>query len=641
MKNSPSRPFAWVCAAAWLATGSAFVRADERGAERHWSFAPLARPELPTARGSDHPVDRFVDEVLAREGLTRNEPETRVTLVRRLTLDLLGIPPTLGKIDAFLGDDSDDDVAFERLVDRLLSSPRFGERWGRHWLDLARYADSSGFHNDLDRPHAWRYRDYVVASFNEDRPYGEFVRQQIAGDETPNATLDDWVATGFCRNGPNNDDNMGKTKLALEQYRLDELDDVIATTSSVFLGLTLGCARCHDHEYDPISLRDYYRFLAFFDSGVKRSLRLDRIDSEKPTFEKHKPGKPTKKPQAMVFTTRDARTRETFVLLRGQAQNRAEKVDAGVPALFGRESMAPRGTRSELAEWITSHDHPLTWRVLANRIWQHLFGEGLVTTPSDFGQRGARPTHPELLDYLANELRTNGGSVKSLVRLVVTSSTYRQSSKARPDAMQKDPLTRLLWRQRLRLLEAEALRDSILAVAGSLNERIGGPGVKPRMLPDLLSASQRNKWPVVKKEGPEHWRRSVYVYVKRQLRLPLLELFDAPSGSHTCAKRPKSLVPTQSLILMNDSFVVEQAQIFAERAWQREETLEARVRLAMRSALGRVPTSIRVAEAVEFVHTGARGLARDEGMPIESGERAVFADFCHVLFNLNEFVYRD
>ncbi|HND55496.1 MAG TPA: DUF1549 and DUF1553 domain-containing protein, partial [Pirellulaceae bacterium] len=459
--------------------------------------------------------------------------------------------------------------AWERVVDRLLASPHYGERWGRHWLDLAQYADSSGFHNDLDRPHAWKYRDYVIASFNADKPYSRFVAEQLAGDEVDGASEETYIATGFCRNGPSNDDNMGKTPEALAQYRADQLDNVVSTTGAVFLGLTIGCARCHNHKTEPLTSRDYYSLVAVFNGTQKHGL----VPGTEDTTGKKVAVDPAVQIQALV--ERGSQVAPTYLLRRGLAANRGEEVGPAVPAVLAREpvvfpppvSKAKSSLRRRtLAEWIGAPDNPLTWRVLANRVWQHHFGAGIVTTPSNFGVGGERPSHPELLDWLARRLATDGGQIKPLHRRLVTSATYRQSSQHRADAAALDPTNRLLWRANLRRLEAEPLRDGILAASGNLNRLAGGPGIKPRIRAELLTASQRNKWPVIAQESHEHWRRSVYIYAKRQLLMPLMELFDAPTTTDSCAVRLTSVVPTQALILMNDEFVEEQAAHLAARA---------------------------------------------------------------------------
>ena len=619
----------------------------------HWSFQPVRRPSPPSVQDTSWPrssIDRFILARMEAKQLRPSPPAHKLILLRRVYLDLIGLPPSPDEVSAFLEDDSEQ--AFDRVVDRLLASPRYGERWGRHWMDLARYADSGGFHNDLDRPFAWRYRDYVIQSWNEDKPYGRFIREQIAGDRLPDATLDTWIATGFCRQGASNDDNMGKTELALLKHRMDLMDDVISTTSNVFLGLTIGCARCHDHKYDPISQQDYYGFLAFFNSAERKQLLIDNFAADRPTLRPVKGKANTKNPFAMVFTDLGQQPTATRLLWRGNVQNEGPVVPASIPRVLAqRETEAsrswPKATpsrqtpRLEIANWIADPENPLTWRVMVNRLWHYHFGRGLVTTTSNFGRLGTVASHPELLDWLASELRDNGGSLKSLHRSIVTSAVYRQSSSSRPEGIAADPGNALWWRREKRRLEAEPLRDSILAVAGTLNLVQGGPGVKPRIRADLLVSSQRNKWPTVKQEGAAHWRRSVYVYVKRQLQLPMMELFDAPSTTHSCDRRRNSLVPTQALVLMNDEFMRDQASYMASRvARQAGDVPDEQVRYAVRLALSREPTTARTEDGVRFLAAQAAKLS-DEGHSPEEAQRGALIDLCHVLMNLSEFAYVD
>lgn len=498
----------------------------------------------------------------------------------------------------------------------------------------------------------------MIASFNDDKPYARFIAEQLAGDEVaPNDPVA-WIATGFCRCGPSNDQNMGDGALR-EKYRLDLLDDVLSTASAVFLGQTIGCARCHDHKLDPITQTEYYRLLALFDSTERVDVALDaegRFATASTMEEMAKLKKAKQHPiwSIMALTEGAVKPCTTHVLWRGDVKNRGPAVAPGVPAAFAREPLTvptiadgakTTGRRRALAEWIASPKNPLAWRVVVNRIWQHHLGEGIVATPSNFGRSGAAPTHPELLDYLAQEMIAAGGSWKAMHRRIVNSATYRQSSvpprESFTRAREIDPENRLLWRARQRRLEAEILRDSILAVAGTMNVKLGGAGVKPRIRPELLDASQRNKWPVVKQEGPEHRRRSVYIYVKRQLPFPMLELFDQPNTSQTCERRDENVMPTQALLLMNDEFVAEQASFFADRVLvTAKDDLEWQVREAVWRALGRESLSAEVAETVGFLRSRAASY-RDKQRDAADAERAALIDFCHVLFNCNEFAYVD
>ena len=590
-------------------------------------------PAVTNAAWARNDVDRFILATLEAKGLRPSPEASRQTLIRRVTFDLIGLPPTPEEVESFVRDTSPQ--AWERVVDRLLASPHYGERWGRHWLDLARYADSSGFHNDLDRPHAWRYRDYVIRSFNEDKPYARFIAEQLAGDEVPGADEETLVATGFCRNGPSNDDNMGNNK---EQYRLDELDDVIATTSTVFLGLTVGCARCHDHKHDPITSADYYSLLAVFNGTVKRGVPKESDEKDK--------AKEVVKLQALIETK--AKVPPTYLLRRGSLQNKGPEVPPAAPLVLVSNPLRfpepetdakSSGRRRTLAEWIAAPENPLTWRVLANRIWQHHFGRGLVATPSNFGFNGARPTHPELLDYLAARLASDGGRWKPLHKLLLMSATYRQASQPNELGQRIDPENAFLWRASRQRLEAEALRDSILAVSGKLNPQLGGPGIKPRIRADLLTASQRNKWPVLTSEGPAQWRRSVYIYAKRQLLMPIMELFDAPTTTDSCAERMQSVVPTQALVLMNDEFVEDHAGFLALRAVaEAGEHLSHVIERMQSLALAKPAGPERLKQAVAFVEARKAVYAKVPS-PTNLPRQRALTDLAHVMFNSSEFIY--
>jgi hypothetical protein len=609
----------------------------EEGRE-HWAFQPLTNPTEPDVKMKTWPkndIDHFVLAKLEAAGLQPSAEADRATLIRRITLDLIGLPPTPEEVTAFVKNDSP--RAYEALIDRLLASPHYGERWGRHWLDLARYADTSGFHNDLDRPYAWKYRDYVIRSFNDDKPYARFIAEQIAGDEVEGADEQTLIATGFCRNGPSNDDNMGKTPEAIAQYKADQMDDIISTTSSVFLGLTLGCARCHDHKTEPLLAKDYYSLMAIFAGTEKLGLPSGAKDA--------KDKKIADSAQVMALIETKPEVPATHVMLRGLAANPGEQVTAAVPVVLSPKPLdfpKPDKTslrRRTLAEWIGSPENPLTWRVMVNRVWQHHFGSGLVTTPSNFGVSGMKPTHPELLDWLAGKFIESGGKLKPLHKLMLMSATYRQvSSEPRAESRGKSPLdsapsalrSQLFGRMAKQRMEAEVIRDSVLAVSDKLNGKLGGPGIKPRIRAELLDASQRNKWPVLKTEGPDQWRRSVYIYTKRQLLMPSLELFDAPTTTDSCAMRTQSTVPTQALVLMNDEFVEEQAGYLARRAKaEAGDALPKIIEQLFMLTLSHKPTEQRLQQSLEFLQTRTKA----------SDETTALKDLAHVLLNSSEFVY--
>jgi mono/diheme cytochrome c family protein len=826
--------------------------------EDHWSFQKPERPAVPDVASSDRastPIDAFILARLEADGATLSRPATSGELIRRAAFDLTGLPPLRDEVQSFESDfQCQPDGAVEALLNRLLASPHYGERWGRHWLDLARYADSNGFEFDFERPHAWHYRDWVINSFNTDKPYDEFLAEQIAGDEISPGSFPARVATGFCRHGP----TVGNQQL--EKHRWDELDDVISTTSEVFLGLTLGCARCHDHKYDPISQRDYYAMLAVFNSIRKRShfmgtpnqkQTLDRLNT---SIREHRKRltKLTKQPSAgdwvlenrnlvqrrlasdvrlvfgssdwtdytvevdvqktdgtreplqyeagvslmvraasleqfywlrlgvsdnrehgldiaddgghapltrkisgtlergrwyrlrvtvlgpsirawvddqLVFEIQHARhttgrigfgnwsatsrwrnltvrghdgslllngfpdlqktqspaftagsetvddlnqkirrieaqvsalplamsivdesgtPRETRLFLRGDYRTPGPVVQPAVPAVLTKspvpfpaapEEATSTRRRRAFATWLASPDNPLTARVMVNRIWQYHFGCGLVDTASNFGLRGSQPSHPELLDWLAVEFIESDWSIKHIHRLIMTSAVYRQSRRGiagngfREDTA-ADSENRLLSRFPTRRLEAELIRDRILAASGSLNRTMYGPGIRPRIHPGVIATSTTRKWPTVERESSEHWRRSVYIFVRRSVLMPMLEAFDSPTTTQSCEQRLTTTVPTQALQLMNDRFTGEQAAIMARRVIADVgQNAEQQVREVYWRSLSREPTDDELSDCVSFLRSQRKFHAG-------SGEPAL-ADLCHVTFNLNEFVYVD
>jgi hypothetical protein len=630
----PSLPIAGLIAFSICQAAAPSIEAG-RG---HWAFQALVvtpAPEVKMKAWPKNDIDHFILAKLESVGLQPSAEADRATLIRRVTLDLIGLPPTPEEVDAFVSDESP--KAYETMIDRLLASPHYGERWGRHWLDLARYADTSGFHNDLDRPYAWKYRDYVIRSFNDDKPYARFIAEQIAGDEVEGADEQTLIATGFCRNGPSNDDNMGKTPEAIAQYKADQMDDVISTTSSVFLGLTLGCARCHDHKTEPLLAKDYYGLMAIFAGTERLGLPSGATDARD-----KKAAEPVK---FMALIETKPEVPPTHVMLRGLAANQGEQVTAAVPVVLNPKPLAfpkPGKTslrRRTLAEWIGSPANPLTWRVMVNRVWQHHFGAGLVATPSNFGVSGMKPTHPELLDWLARKFIATGGKLKPLHKLMLMSATYRQVS-GEPNAQSGEKFpsdsslsalrSQLFGRMAKQRMEAEVIRDAVLVVSGKLNAKLGGPGIKPRIRAELLDASQRNKWPVLKSESAELWRRSIYIYVKRQLLMPSMELFDAPTTTDSCALRTQSTVPTQALVMMNDEFVEEQAGYLAHRAkTEAGDGLPQIVERLFLLSISRKPTKMRLQQSLDFLQ--ARAKASDPDTAIK--------DLSHVLLNSSEFIY--
>ncbi len=711
----------------------------------HWSFQPVGTPPVPApARGN--PVDAFVSARMAERGLAHGPRSDKVTLIRRATFDLHGIPPTPEAVDTFLADTSPD--AFARLVDRLLSSPRYGERWARHWLDLARYAESEGFKADETRPNAWRYRDYVIDSLNADKPYDRFVQEQIAGDELWPESPEARIATGFNRHYPDE-----SNAAILMQRRQEVLLDITDTVGSVFMGLTYGCAKCHDHKFDPILQADYYRLQAFFSnvttddeihllSEAERAERdrkqvgweaatahiraemdelLDakraeafqnQVDRRSPEtraafrknpsernmyerllFQQHMwqmryhndqrlanslkgkakeryreledelaefdDVKPADLPLGMGIRELGAEAPKTHVLSFANYAAPLDEVEPGfltlldpqpasyAPALDGRSS----GRRTALARWLTDPANPLTARVMANRIWHYHFGQGIVRTPSDFGLMGERPSHPELLDWLAGEFVRGGWSLKHMHRLIMNSDTYQQGSAFREGASQADPLNRLLWRFPPQRLEGEVIRDSMLSVSGRLNFQVGGPSAYPALPPG--AAPPRGGWDVPEDAHAQD-RRSVYVFVRRNSRYPMLESFDMPDTHESCARRSTTTTAPQALALLNSEHTLGWAQgmagrVLAEAGDDRRRQVES----AFRIAYARVPDGWEKDTVLTFFDSQreiiAERVAAGEALllpdfdshSMSDEDAAALVDLCHMLLNSNEFVYRN
>ncbi len=713
------------------------ITQEERG---FWAFQPprnISPPRVTQPGWRANPIDAFLLAKMKAKGIKPSPRADRRTLIRRAYLDLTGLPPGPEEVEAFVKDTAPG--AWERLVDRLLSSPHYGERWARHWLDLVRYADSGGFEFDVDRPDGWRYRDYVVKAFNDDKPYDQFIREQIAGDEYASGSPDAqelMIATGFLRLGPEGGGGG-------ERGRQEALDDLITTTSLTFMGMTVGCARCHDHKFDPIPQKDFYRIQAIFAptrpvsyplasadvvsahkaetqriEGLQKPIRKAKDELEAPYLkilveeavsrlpeylqiawrtpaEKRTPGqrlnvqqikktleddtlsqkltekdivarmsaddkgkhqelvrqikaldrqKPKPYPTARAIGESGAKPVPTYFLHRGVTDSKGPVMTPGVLSVVNEsdyEFPAPPPNakssyrRRGFAEWLVSRQNPLTARVMVNRIWQHHFGEGIVRTPSNFGKLGEPPTHPELLDWLSVEFMDpdshsshpshKAWSIKRVHRLIMTSQAYQMASDDIAANVAIDSENRLLWRMPRVRLEAEIIRDQILAVAGNLDRALGGPCVYPYIDPKLFQSSTKRTWPGKPDEDPSTWRRSLYVYSKRSIRYPMFETFDQPNLINSCERRNRSIIAPQALLLMNNNFVITESKYFSERL-RREagDDARAQVERAYRLALGRAPTAFERAKTVEFIQSSPNGLA----------------EFCQAMFSLNEFVYR-
>jgi hypothetical protein len=665
----------------------------------YWAFQPVKAPVVPKIKGRDgaHPVDAFVTARLRERGLVMNKAATPREQVRRAYFDLVGLPPTPEEVSAF--ERNPDDAAWESLVDRLLASPDYGERWGRHWLDLVRYAESNGYERDGEKPNAWRYRDYVIEAFNTDKPYDRFIREQLAGDELVENDMvhaavatgpmrDAIIATGFYRLHVWDDEPDSTVKA---EY--DDLDDIMVTTGTAFLGLTIGCARCHDHKFDPISQKDYYAMLGFIRSidgygqqhtggggrGTGKITRPLATVAEWKRWEEDKRAKVTEAEtrlakagdaaekqrleaelkqrrempapfdQALAIAENGAKPRPTFLLARGDAFSPRDEVVPAFPKILGapppvmpvREaSAASTGQRRVLADWIASPENPLTARVMVNRIWQHHFGTGLVPTPDDFGLTGLKPTNQPLLDYLAARFVAEGWSVKRIHKLIMTSRAYRMSSSSgNKQALAIDEDNTLLWRQNLRRVEAEVVRDSMLAASGMLNSKRGGPSVYPTLAGEVHGTqdSAGKGW---RDSAPdEQNRRSVYLVVKRALKVPLLECLDFANSTSPAGTRPTTTIAPQALMLLNDSFVQNQAASMADRV-VREAGKDPRQRIerAFSIALQRFPTKAEM-NAGRALLTDQSQRAHSEGT--SDADTVALRSLCRALLNLNEMVYVD
>ena len=732
-------------------------KAEESGDSQEihgdWPFHPPRPTKIPVVKNQSrvaNPIDAFIIHRLEAEGLHLNRPADKRQLLRRVTFDLTGLPPTTAEQQAFVDDDSP--LAYERVVDRLLASPQFGTRWAQHWLDVVRFAETDGFKSDVLRPNAYRYRDYVIRSFNQDRPYSEFIRQQLAGDEIAPNDPESLIATGLNRLYPDEDNAAN-----LFQRRQEILDDITETTGLAFLGLTMGCAQCHDHKFDEILQEDYFRLQAFFapiverddlpfadakqkqqydalfnqwkaatqeiQSKIDKLLTQSRKNAESYMLSKFEPAiqecykkpaeqrtpyeeqiariaakqvdkatteskligklskddkakyeelkkqraefdhlKPAPLPTLMAVTDLGSQPPPTFILDGGNWRNPLDEVDPGYPQFLAAgtpsdASLDPDGSRSgqpssgqpssgqpssgqpssgrrtALADWLTDRHHPLTARVIVNRLWHHHFGRGIVATPNDFGIQGQPPTHPQLLDWLSLQLIQDAWSLKSIHRLIVTSSTYQQSTLVDPADQQhalanaRDPQNQLWWHAQRRRLEGEAIRDAMLIATQRLNHRMFGESTRPQL---PAGASKRYAWTADKRIEDQR-RRSVFVFAKRNMRFPMFDSFDYPDMHNSCAVRTQSTTPPQALLMLNGDEIIALANEWAsDLRNQYGDDIDKLIHNAYLSALARPPSNEELDAATAFV------IGQSKSPSNES-----IADFLHALFNCNEFIYID
>ncbi|MBI1322994.1 DUF1553 domain-containing protein [bacterium] len=661
----------------WIAQGAPW--------KNHWAFEPPVKAALPTVKSPEKaksPIDRFVLARLESAGLTLNPEADKATLIRRVSLDLTGLPPTPEQVAEFMSDTAPD--AYERLVERLLASPGYGERWARMWLDLARFADTKGYEKDRSRP-MWRYRDWVIAAFNRDLTYDRFTLEQLAGDLLPESTPEQRLATAFHRNTLTNEE--GGTDD--EEFRSIAVKDRVDTTAQVWMGLTFGCAKCHSHKYDPISTTDYYRFYAYFNQTAdadrgdefptetfptpEQSAELKRLYDEIASVESGlASGPPRRETFDKIKTLRDRynaieaacrtpvfkelaadKRRMTKIHKRGNFLDPGDTVTAGTPESFPGLAAGQPDDRRAVAAWLFDPSNPLTSRVAVNRHWAAFFGTGLVATQEDFGSQGEPPSHPELLDHLAISFREANYSLKALCRMIVTSATYRQSSKASADLLAKDPANRLLGRFPRARLEAEMIRDASLRVAGLLSPRMFGPSVMPYQ-PEGIWRSTYNtdKW--ITSPGEDKHRRGLYTFIKRTSPYPAMITLDAPSREFCTIRRITTNTPLQALVTLNDTVYVEAAQALARRMIRETDATDVKARIArgLKLALVREPKPDEL-EALAALYadrlaayrsdaTAANAMATEPLGPVPAGidtaELAALTNVANVILNLDEFL---
>jgi hypothetical protein len=624
----------------WIASGAKWgtdpidpfaSTSGSRAGRDWWSLQPVKKPELPP-EGKANPIDHFIRRKLAEKQWELAPEADRRTLIRRISFDLIGLPPTFEEVEAFANDKAPN--TYEKLIDKLLASPHYGERWGRHWLDVARYAETCGYERDQVKPDVWKYRDWVIKAFNDDMPFDRFVLEQLAGDELPNAPAATAVATGFIRLGTWNDEPNDAN-----EYKYDRLEDMVGATSTAFLAMTVKCARCHDHKFDAIRQSDYYRIAGAFWAGHIEAGPREHLGGPDAKALGH----------AGVFgwTDRGREVPPIKLLKKGDPNRPGEVVEPGhlsmIPSLDKPLKPPPAGAKTttrrlQLAQWIVDPKNPLTARVWVNRVWQHHFGHGLVRTPDNFGFTGEKPTHPELLDWLAGELMEGGWKTKRIHKLMLLSAAYRQSSihPKQDEYAKTDAGNRLWWRAERRRLEAEPLRDSLLAAGGNLKlDRIGGPSFSPDIPPDALEGLSTKSAAWKASPASEQGRRSVYVFSKRGLLPPLLSTFDLPDTTLPCCRRDVTTVPTQSLALLNNPFVHEQSAAMAKRISTKAEPREQLVK-AWRIAFGRDPGEAELTAGLAHLEKQSKLFARRPDPALDA-----LVSLCHVLLNANEFLYVD
>lgn len=689
--------------ARWITAGAQWP-SHASGSATHWAYQSVTVPS-PKTDHSQHPwrknvIDDFVLDQLTEAGIQPSPEAPRELLIRRLSLDLTGLLPEPEEVDAFVTDTSPD--AWEKVVDAYLSSTHFGERWGRHWLDLARYADSDGYEKDNARPDAWRWRDWVIDAINRDMPFDQFTVEQLAGDLLPDSTPDQKLATAFHRQTLTNTE--GGTDQ--EQFRFEACFDRTETTASVWMGITLGCARCHSHKYEAITQKEYYQLFSAFNNADESTTTLPALPSDVQAWQKEheawqqkidalksQPDKaadlkdlkkkepPRPEPVVRVLAERTREPRTTWLLHRGDFLEPDKETPLTLQAPSILPPIVPRDPgahpdRLDLARWLVSPQHPLTARVAVNHIWGHLFGQGVVRTPADFGVRGEAPTHPELLDWLASNFsgqnpladkNTPAWSRKAIIRLIVTSATYRQSSTVRPELQSMDPQNRLLARQNRVRVDGEIIRDITLQASGLLSPKVGGPSVFPALPAGIAELSYAGNFNWTTSKGEDRYRRGMYTFFKRTSPHPNLTTFDCPDANLTCIQRTVSNTPLQALVTLNNESFTDAAKHFATTLAGSPDAPEAILQTVFRRCFGRRPSeqeeSTMLAlhtDAVRYFAThieeATRLTASPEASPTatnsspavtavsdpeSNSSKAAWIVVCRTLMNTDEFITRE
>jgi mono/diheme cytochrome c family protein len=605
---------------AWIAAGAVAPADEAPGVFRHWAFVAPVRPPVPRAVEGTHPIDAFVLAGLEAAGMRHSPLAPPATRLRRVALDLVGLPPEPADIASFEADPSAE--SYRRRVESLLASRHHGERWGRWWLDAARYADSNGYSVDAPRS-MWPYRDWVVEALNRDLPFDRFVTEQLAGDLIPGATVSQRTATGFHRNTQINQEG----GVDPEQFRIESVFDRVATTGTVLLGLSVGCAQCHDHKFDPLTQRDYYGLFAFLNDQEEPTMEV-------PWTEVMTEDRKGRRPATTLVLAERATPRETRRYVKGDFTRPAEPVPPGTPAALPPMRGVAEGRRAnrlDLAHWLVSPENPLLARVTVNRVWQVYFGRGLVETENDFGTQGTPPTHPELLDWLAVEFMESGWSLKHLHRRIVTSEAYQRSSKWRPDLADVDARNLMLARQTRLRLDAEWIRDVALVAGGLLDRTVGGPPVFPPQ-PEGLGAFTQNSRPWKASVGGERHRRGIYTSLQRSTLHPALAVFDAPDTFTACTRRLRSNTPLQALTLLNDAQFHEIATALGRRMSAAPGAVERRIADGFLRCTGRRPGAEETSR-LAALHAAELGAG--------ATEEAAWTAVGRVLLNLDETINRE